>query len=76
MRLWVRHGDRLPDPPPMPTNDRLALAVGFVGWVIAGLVAVGMLALSDITVSVSALITIAVGLALGVAGWIATAPRR
>jgi hypothetical protein len=60
----------------MPTNDRLAVAVGFVGWLVAGAVTVGMLVMGDGTVSAGVLITIGVGLVLGVAGWIAAAPRR
>jgi cation transporter-like permease len=40
MRLWLRDSERLPDPPPMKTDDRAALAVGTLLWVIAAVVAV------------------------------------
>ena len=39
MRLWLRDNERLPDPPPMKTDDRAALAVGTLLWVIAAIVA-------------------------------------
>jgi hypothetical protein len=39
MRLWLRDSERLPDPPPMKTDDRAALGVGTVLWVIAAIAA-------------------------------------
>jgi VIT1/CCC1 family predicted Fe2+/Mn2+ transporter len=40
MRLWLRDSERLPDPPPMKADDRAALAVGTVLWLIAAVVAI------------------------------------
>ena len=40
MRLWLRDSERLPDPPPMKTDDRAALAVGTLLWAIAVVVAI------------------------------------
>ncbi|MGN6204349.1 DUF2530 domain-containing protein [Humibacter sp.] len=39
MRLWLKDNERLPDPPPMKTDDRAALGVGTVLWVVASVVA-------------------------------------
>ncbi|GAB3612125.1 DUF6223 family protein [Humibacter ginsengisoli] len=39
MRLWLKDSERLPDPPPMKTDDRAALGVGTMLWVIAAIVA-------------------------------------
>ncbi|GAB3801533.1 hypothetical protein GCM10028798_17610 [Humibacter antri] len=39
MRLWLKDSERLPDPPPMKTDDRAALGVGTGLWVIAAIVA-------------------------------------
>jgi hypothetical protein len=75
VRLWVRQEERRPDPAPLQTNDRLVFSVGLAGWLVAGAVSMGMLVLTDRVVNVSGLVTIAVGLALGVAGWIASARR-
>lgn len=76
MRLWVRDGERRPDPAPLRTNDALAFTVGLVGWLIAGLITIGMLVLTDRVDSVGGLITIAVGLLLGVAGLLVSSRRR
>ena len=76
MRLWVRHDERLPDPPPLRTNDRLAFVVGLIGWVIAGVITLGMLLLTDLIDSVGGLVTIGVGLVLGLAGLLVSSRRR
>ena len=40
MRLWLKDSERLPDPPPMKTDDRKAIGVGTAVWVVAAVVAV------------------------------------
>ena len=40
MRLWLRDSERLPDPPPMKTDDRAALAVGTVVWLVVAVVSI------------------------------------
>ena len=35
MRLWLKDSERLPDPLPVQTDDRKALLVGIVAWLIA-----------------------------------------
>lgn len=76
MRLWVRDDERRPDPEPLRTNDRLAFQVGLLGWLIAGIVTLGMLLLTDRVDSVGGLVTIAVGLVLGLAGLLVSSRRR
>ncbi|MDQ1287540.1 MAG: hypothetical protein QG622_1105 [Actinomycetota bacterium] len=34
MRLYLRSPDRRPDPPPLPTNDRLTVTVGIAVWAV------------------------------------------
>lgn len=75
MRLWVRDDERRPDPAPLRTDDRLAFTIGLIGWIIAGVITVGMLVLTDREANVGALVTIGVGLLLGVAGWVVSSRR-
>jgi len=35
MRLWLRDSERKPDPAPVQTDDRKAILVGLVLWVVA-----------------------------------------
>ena len=35
MRLWLKDTERRPDPIPAKTDDRLAVAVGLIAWVVA-----------------------------------------
>lgn len=35
MRLWLRDSERRPDPTPVATDDRKAVLVGLVLWVVA-----------------------------------------
>ena len=44
MRLWLKDSERLPDPPPVVTDDRTALLIGTVAWV---LVLAGLLVFID-----------------------------
>jgi len=75
MRLWVRDDERRPDPAPLRTDDRLAFTIGLIGWIIAGVITVGMLVLTDREANVGALVTIGVGLLLGMAGWVVSSRR-
>ena len=42
MRLYLRSRDRRPDPPPLPTNDRLAVLVGMAVWAVLWIVALAL----------------------------------
>ncbi len=75
MRLWVRDDERRPDPAPLRTDDRLAFTIGVIGWIIAGVITVGMLVLTDRDANVGALVTIGVGLLLGMTGWVVSSRR-
>ena len=35
MRLWVKDDERRPDPAPVQTDDRTAILVGLVLWLVA-----------------------------------------
>ncbi len=35
MRLWLKDSERRPDPTPVATDDRKAVLVGFVLWLVA-----------------------------------------
>lgn len=35
MRWYIKDSERLPDPPPVPTDDRKVILVGIVLWLIA-----------------------------------------
>jgi len=39
MRLWLKDDERLPDPPPLKTDDRAAFLIGTVLWIVAVVVA-------------------------------------
>jgi len=39
MRVWLKDSERLPDPPPMKTDDRAAFLVGTVLWIVAAVLA-------------------------------------
>ena len=68
MRVYVPHDQRRPQPEPAVTNDTLAFAVGLGGWLVGLGVTLGMLLRADTADPARTLTTIAVGLALGVAG--------
>lgn len=35
MRLWLKDSERRPDPTPVETDDRKAMIVGLVAWMVA-----------------------------------------
>jgi hypothetical protein len=39
VRLYLRSSERRPDPPPLRTNDRLAVAIGMAVWAVLGVAA-------------------------------------
>ena len=39
MRIYLRSGDRRPDPPPLPTNDRATVLAGMAVWAVLGVAA-------------------------------------
>ena len=68
MRLWLRDGERRPDPVPVKTDDRRPVVVGLALWLFALVVVVIVgipLGVSDRGTWVG---TIVVGLVLGVLG--------
>ena len=72
MRLWLRDSERKPDPVPATTDDRLAIVVGLVLWVVA-LVAVLIVTatrpeLLAPDAATTTLWTCGVGIALGLIG--------
>jgi ABC-type antimicrobial peptide transport system permease subunit len=72
MRLYVPHDERRPQPQPAVTNDARAFLIGIGAWLI-GLtivlaIVVGILSAPVTFDPARALITIGVGLALGVIG--------
>ncbi|MCU1584301.1 MAG: hypothetical protein JWM49_857 [Microbacteriaceae bacterium] len=68
MRLWLRDSERRPDPTPATTDDRKAILVGLVLWVV-GLVSL-LVFLGPLLSSGNpwVLWTCAVGLVLGLIG--------
>ena len=76
MRLYVPHDERRPQPEPATTNDTLAFAIGLGGWAIGLAIALGMLSATAPLDPARVLMTIAVGLVLGVAGLLVSRRRR
>ncbi len=76
MRLYVPHDERRPQPEPATTKDLLAFAIGLGGWLISLAIVLGMLSAPVTFDPVRVLTTIAVGLALGVAGLLVSRRRR
>lgn len=71
MRLWVKGSERKPDPAPVVTDDRKAVLVGIVAWV------VGLAVLLIVPGSEPLwLWTCAVGIPLGLAGLLYTHRRH
>ena len=70
MRLWLKDSERRPDPAPVATDDRKAVLVGLVLWVIA-LVVVLVVAPGAMAIWVCA-----VGIVLGLVGLVYTQVRR
>ena len=68
MRLWLKDSERRADPPPVVTDDRRAILVGLLGWVLAFGVVLVMIFLSAKQNVWPALWTCLVGLILGGAG--------
>ena len=68
MRLWLRDSERLPDPAPMKTDDRVAIGTGLVLWIVTAVV---VLVFSPQLISAHAgwvVSTAFVGVALGIVG--------
>jgi len=76
MRPYVPHDERPPRPEPATTNDALDFAIGLGGWLISLAIVLGMLSAPVTFDPVRVLTTIAVGLALGVAGLLVSRRRR
>lgn len=76
MRLYVPHDERRPQPQPAVTNDVLAFAIGIGGWVIGLAVVLGTLSAPVTFDPARVLVTIGVGLVLGVAGLLVSVRQR
>ena len=76
MRVWLKDSERRPDPEPVKTDDRKAVLVGLVLWIIAlgGLLL--FLGLLVETGHIWWLWTCVVGLALGLVGLLYTNRRH
>ena len=74
MRLWLKDSERLPDPPPVQTDDRKPVLIGTGLWVVAlvALLASGGLDVGNDRVVVTGL----VGVGLGLLGLVYTSRRR
>jgi len=68
MRLWLRDGERRPDPVPVKTDDRRAVVVGLALWLFALVVVVIVGIPLGVTDRGTWVGTIVVGLVLGVLG--------
>ena len=68
MRLWLRDSERLPDPPPMKTDDRAAIGTGLVLWAIAAAIAIVFARQLSASGAGWVVATAVVGVALGVIG--------
>jgi len=76
MRLWLKDSERRPDPAPVATDDRVALCVGLVLWILA---LVAVLVFSDQRAddrSVWIISTCLIGIVLGALGLLYTKLRR
>ena len=68
MRLWLRDDERRPDPVPVKTDDRRAVLVGLVLWVLALIPTLVFLGPIDAGGGGWWLWTVVVGIILGVLG--------
>lgn len=76
MRLWLKDSERRPDPTPVATDDRKAVLVGVVLWVIALVLAFVVPAVSAINASGTWFYTCLVGIGLGLIGLVYTHRRH
>ena len=67
MRLWLKDSERRSDPIPAKTDDRRAIAVGLIGWIVALVVVFIAMNPFDGGNPIIAW-TCAAGIALGIAG--------
>ena len=75
MRLWLKDSERRPDPIPAMTDDRRAVAVGLVAWVVAAIVI--LVTANPFGGGNPTIIwTCVVGIALGIVGLIYTSRRH
>ena len=76
LRLWLKDAERRPDPAPVATDDRKAMFVGTVGWLVALVLLLslsGPFGLPDLDWWY---VTCAIGLVLGLVGLVYTIRRR
>ena len=76
MRLWLKDSERKPDPEPVQTDDRKAVLVGIVLWLVA-LVVLLVLVRPIIESGMTWLLwTCVAGIAIGLAGILYTNGRQ
>jgi len=68
VRLRISQNERRPEPEPLRTNDVRAFVVGLGGWILGLALIAVMLTRPGVLDTRSALLTIAIGIALGIAG--------
>ena len=75
MRFYVKDSQRKPDPAPVKTNAKLAIAVGTAAWAVA-LLFILFSAQQSQKVESWKLATCAVGIALGIYGFVHVSRKR
>ena len=68
MPLWMTPSERRPGPEPLRTNDVRAFTVGLAGWMLGLALVAVMLTMPGTVDTRGALLTIAIGITLGIAG--------
>ncbi|WP_010203529.1 DUF2530 domain-containing protein [Salinibacterium sp. PAMC 21357] len=76
MRIWLKDSERRPDPEPVETDDRKAMLVGIVVWVVALAVLLIFIEPLDAAGNLWWLWAAIAGLALGLIGLLYTHVRR
>jgi len=75
LRIFLKDSERRPDPVPVRTDDRRAILIGLVAWVVALVVVLVFFAPITGPGNRSLFWTCAVGIVLGLAGLVYSAKR-
>ena len=76
MRLWLRDSERKPDPKPVSTDDRKAVLVGLILWIVALIVLLVFVGQLASTHRVWLLWTAVAGVGLGIVGLVVLQLKR
>lgn len=76
MRLWLKDSERMPDPPPLKTDERIAIGVGTLLWVVAVILAMVFAAPLEDAGRGWLLAAAIVGVVLGIIGLVYAQVRR